>query len=206
MLRTIRLTLTSLLALGLAACGSTKPVQYYTLQLPPAPTLSTNARPVSLLVGNVTGAGIFRDTPIVFRDGANMIGTYQYSRWVEPPVTLLRGRLVRMLRASGEYQSVNELGSTSDGQFVVRGRLYNFEEVDGASITGLVSMEFDLYDRKTGKIVWTHYYSQSEPVQSKEMTAVVAALDANLDRGLREVTAGINQYFAANPVASQNGY
>jgi len=199
MLRTIRLTLASLLALGLAACGTTKPVQYYTLQLPPAPTLSTGARPVSLLVGNVNGAEIFRDTPIVYRDGANEIGTYQYSRWVEPPVVLLRGRLIRMLRATGEYQSVSELGSTSDGQFVVRGRLYSFEEVDGASISGLVSMEFDLYDRKTGKVVWTHYYSQSEPVQTKEMTAIVAALDTNLDRGLREVTAGISQYLAANP-------
>src|SRR5271156_2164765 len=145
MLRTIRLTLASLLALGLAACGSTKPVQYYTLQLPPAPALSTGTRSVSLLVGNITGATIFRDTPIVYRDGANMIGTYQFSRWVEPPVALLRGRLLRMLRASGEYQSVSEVGSASDGQFVVRGRLYNFEEVDGASIAGLVSMEFDLY-------------------------------------------------------------
>jgi len=204
--RTIRLTLTSLLALSVCGCGSSKPIQYYTVQLPGAPTLTSGTRPVSLVVGRINGAEMFQDTPIAYRSGANEIGTYQYSRWAEAPVVLVKANLIRTLRASGEYQSVNELGSTSDGQFVVRGRLYNFEEVDGASITGLVSMEFDLYDRKTGKIVWTHYYSQSEPVQSKEMTAVVAALDANLDRGLREVTAGINQYFAANPVASQNGY
>ena len=35
-----------------------------------------------------------------------------------------------------------------------------FEEVDGASISGLVSMEFELYETKTGKVVWSHYYSQ----------------------------------------------
>ncbi len=85
--------------------------------------------------------------------------------------------------------------SNSAGQFVLRGRLYNFEEVDGASISGLVSMEFELYDRKSGKILWTHFYSQSEPVQSKEISAVVSALDSNLDRGLKEVAAGLNQYF-----------
>ena len=82
---------------------------------------------------------------------------------------------------------------------MVRGRLYDFEEVDGPSISALVSMEFDLYERKTGKVVWSHYYSQSEPVQGKEMSAIVSALDTNLDRGLKEVAAGLNQYFLSNP-------
>ena len=38
-------------------------------------------------------------------------------------------------------------------------------------------MEFELYDRKSGKVVWTHFYSQSEPVQGKEISAVVTAFD-----------------------------
>ena len=59
-------------------------------------------------------------------------------------------------------------------------------------------MQFDLYDRKTGKVVWSHSYSQSEPVQGKEISAVVTALDVNLDRGLKEVAAGINQYLLTN--------
>jgi ABC-type uncharacterized transport system auxiliary subunit len=79
---------------------------------------------------------------------------------------------------------------------VVRGRLYDFEEVDTAGIAALVSMEFDLYDRKSGKIVWTHFYSQSDPVPVKEVSAVVTALDSNLDRGLKEVAAGLDQYFS----------
>ena len=93
---------------------------------------------------------------------------------------------------------MESVGSTSDGQFVVRGKLYDFEEVDSASITGLVSMEFELYERKSGKVVWSHFYSQSEPVQSKEISAIVTALDTNLDRGLKETAAGLNQYLSAN--------
>jgi ABC-type uncharacterized transport system auxiliary subunit len=135
----------------------------------------------------------------VYRIGANQIGTYQYSRWVEPPVELLHNKLIRVLKASGDYQSVSGVGSNSAGQFVVRGRLYNFEEVDGANIAGLVSMEFELYNRKSGKIVWTHFYSQSESAQGKDISAVVTALDINLDRGLKEVAAGLNEYFLANP-------
>jgi ABC-type uncharacterized transport system auxiliary subunit len=189
-----------MLALILNGCGGGKPIHYYTVSLPVAPTLTTGAHPVSLLIGNIGGAEIYRDTPIVYRIGANQLGMYQHSRWVEPPVELLKNKLIRLLSASGDYQSVSGLGSNANGQFIVRGRLYEFEEVDGASITGLVSMEFELYDRKSGKIVWTHFYSQSEPVQGKDIPAVVAALDANLDHGLKEIVAGLNQYFSANPV------
>jgi len=198
--RMARLVLISTLAVSLNGCGKTKPIYYYTVGLPVAPILTTNTHAVPLLVGNIGGADIYRDTPIVYRVGTNQIGAYHYNRWVEPPVELVRGKLIRVLSASGDYQSVTSLGSNSDGRFVVRGRLYEFEEVDGANITGLVSMEFELYDRKSGKVLWTHFYSQSEPAQGKEISSVVAALDTNLDRGLKEVAAGLNQYFSANPV------
>jgi ABC-type uncharacterized transport system auxiliary subunit len=195
-----RRILISLLALGLSGCGSSKRINYYTVQLPVAPTRSTSAFPVSLFVGNIVGPAIYRDSPIAYRVGANEIGVYQYSRWVDPPVDMVKVKLVRILDESGDYQSVSGFGSTTSGQYIVRGRLYNFDEVDGASINGQVSMEFELYDRKSGKIVWRHFYSQSEPAQGKDISAVVTALDTNLDRGLKEVAAGLNQYFSANPV------
>ena len=200
MYRMVRLVLVSTLALSLNACGKSKPIHYYTVGLPLAPTLTTSAHPVSLLVGSIAGSDIYRDTPIVYRVGTNEIGAYQLSRWAEPPVQLVKNKLIRVLSASGDYQSVTSLGSSSAGQFVVRGRLYEFAEVDGANISGLVSMEFELYDRKSGKILWTHFYSQSEPAQGKDIAAVVTALDTNLDHGLKEIVAGLNQYFSANPV------
>ena len=196
--RTIRITLALLLVLSFGGCGSSKPIRYYTLQMAAAPALTTSAYPVSLVVANIGAAQILQEEPIAYRIGVNEIGTYAYSHWEEPPVSLVRRRLIRMLRGSGDYESVTELGSNSVGQYVVRGKLYDFEEVDTPSITGLVTMEFDLYDRKSGKVLWSHFYSHSEPVQTKEISAVVTALDVNLDAGLKEVAAGLNQYFATN--------
>jgi hypothetical protein len=46
-----------------------------------------------------------------------------------------------------------------------------------------------------------HFYSQSELVQSKDISVVVTALDTNLDHELKKVAAGLSQYFSANPVA-----
>jgi ABC-type uncharacterized transport system auxiliary subunit len=199
MYRMARLAFLFTLALSLNGCGGGKPIHYYTAGYPVAPTLATGAHPVSLLIGSIEGADIYRDTPIVYRIGPNRIGVYQHSHWAEPPVELLKNKLIRVLSASGDYQSVSGLGSNTNGRFILRGRLYQFEEVDAANIAGLISMEFELYDRKSGKILWTHFYSQSEPAQGKDIPAVVAALDANLDHGLKEIAAGLNQYFSANP-------
>jgi ABC-type uncharacterized transport system auxiliary subunit len=196
--RTSGSILLMLCALILSGCGHPKAIRYYTVQSATAPAVSTNGQSVSLVVGTISGPEIFRGSPIAYRIGTNEVGTYQYSQWVEPPVVLVQNSLIRVLKASGNYQSVASLGSSADGQYLVRGRLYDFEEVDGGSITGLVSMEFELLDRKSGKIVWSHFYSQSEPVQGKEMSAIVTALDVNLDRGLKETAAGLNQYFSAN--------
>lgn len=188
----------SLFVLTLSGCLRSKPIRYYTVQPHTPPAVSTGPQAVSLLVASISGPEILRRSPIAYRVGANEIGTYPYSYWEEPPVELIQNNLIHLLINTGNYQSVVRRSDNSNGQFVIRGRLNDFEEVDGASISGLISMQFDLYDKRAGKVVWSHSYSQSEPVQGKEISAVVAALDVNLDRGLREVADGLNQYFSAN--------
>ena len=198
MRRTIPCMGVLLAALGFGACGGGRPIRYYTMELPPAPQPSASVYPVALLIGRIGAPGILEDEPIAYRSGPNEIGTYDYHHWVEPPVQVLKAMLIRQLRASGKFQSVAELGSSAQGEFVLQGRLDDFEEVDAGSTTALVTMEFDLFDRKTGKIVWTHFYSRSEPVQGKEIPDVVSALDHNLVRGLAEVVSGLDQYFSAH--------
>jgi ABC-type uncharacterized transport system auxiliary subunit len=198
MRRTIPFIGVLLAAVGLGACGGGRPIRYYTVELPPAPQPSTSVYPVTLLIGRIGAPGILQDEPIAYRSGPNEIGTYNYHHWVEPPVRMLKVILIRQLRASGKYQSVAELGSSAQGELVLQGRLYDFEEVDAGSTAALVTMEFELLDRKTGKIVWTHFYSHREPVQGKEISDVVSALDHNLVRGLTEVAIGLDVYFSAH--------
>jgi ABC-type uncharacterized transport system auxiliary subunit len=175
---------------------------YYTFRVPATPDPAPDVHGPSLLVGRINGPGILKNEPIAYRVGTHEIGTYANHRWEEPPVDMLKISLIRQLRDSGAYSSVNSLMSDSTGQFVVRGSLYDFEEVDDANIAALVSMEFDLLDRKTGEVLWSHFYSQSEPVEAKKIPDVVAALNRNLDRGLKQVTASLGDYFA-KPLAQK---
>jgi ABC-type uncharacterized transport system auxiliary subunit len=62
-----------------------------------------------------------------------------------------------------------------------------------------VTAEWELYDAKTGSTVWSHHYSKDEPVSGKDVPAMVAALDKNVQRAVGEVKAGLDQYFASLP-------
>lgn len=202
--RTI-LTFSTLLAVwGLAACGSPKPIRYYAVQIPAAPAPSSHTYPVDLIVGRLSGSDLLASAPIVYKTGTHGVGTYSYHRWTEAPTEMVQEKLVRLLLKSGQFRSVTGSESKTGGGIkgdglVLRGRLYDFTEVDGEAIQGLVTMEFELYNRDSSKVVWTHFYSQAEPVSTKAVPAVVLALDHNLDRGLNEVVAELSKYLAANP-------
>lgn len=198
----IAIVVAALGAMTLSGCGGGRPIRYYTVELPVAPEQPAGGHPYTLLIGHIGSPEILREEPIAYRSGKNEIGVYEYHLWAEPPVQMLRVELVRMLRSSGKYRSVTELGSSGLGDYVLQGRLYDFEEVDsGGSMAALVSMEFDLVDDHSRKTVWTHFYSHSEPVQGTEITDVVSALDHNLTQGLHELESGLEAYISANAPA-----
>ena len=199
MSRLIRFTLVALALATLSSCLGGKRIRYYTVTLPPTPAKQASVYPVALLIGHIGAPEILEDQPIVYRSGQNEIGTYQYHLWADPPAQMVRSRLIRRLRSSGKYQAVAPVGGSAQGEFVLHGRLYDFEEVDKAgSIRVRVSMELELIDRQTRKQVWSHFYSHTTPVQGKTIPDVVAALDHNLERGLTEMESGLNTYFSTN--------
>ena len=124
------------------------------------------------------------------------MGTYEYHRWAEPPSEMISDVLLRELQESERYQHVYSLRSDSRGDYVLRGRLYDFREINGNGVAARVAFEFELRDSKTGATVWSRSYSHDEPVISKDVTAVVAALNRNVQSGLSEVMGGLEQYFS----------
>jgi len=182
----------------MAGCGGARPSKYYALDLPAPAPATVNTYPVTLLVGRITAPHLYRDDRIVYRTGATQLGAYEYHRWAEPPTDMLEALLVRMLRGSGKYSSVQQLRSNARGDFILRGRLHHFEEVADPELVARLVMEIELYEQKTGTTVWSHFYSHDEPVSGKEIPVVVEALNRNVRRGLEQVAQGLDQYFARN--------
>ena len=190
------------LSVSLAAgCGAARPNKYYQLTVPGdrAPAANANPVPVTLLIGRLTGSALYREDTIVYSSGGEGMGTYEYHRWAEPPTEMIAEIMLRQLRASGHYRGVYTLRSDIHGDFLLHGRLYDFKEVSGSSEVARVTMELELRNVKTATSVWTHFYSHDEPTAGKNVDAIVAALDKNVQQGVAECLASFGEYFAAHP-------
>ena len=185
-----------------AGCGAGRPSKYYQLTVPAnaAPAEKADAVPVTLLLGGLMTSHLYREDRIVYGHGPEQLGTYEFERWAEPPAELIQGVLLRQLRASGRYRAVYYRRSNMKGDFALRGRLYDFKELTGSQISARVTLDLEMRDLNTGGTVWTHYYTHDEPVNGKDVPAVVAALDRNVQRAVTEVVAGLDRYFSSHPV------
>jgi ABC-type uncharacterized transport system auxiliary subunit len=194
------------LAVGLAAgCGASRPSKYYQLTVPGdgAPAANPNPVPITLLIGRITGPALYNADQIVYSTGGESMGTYEYQRWSEPPTQMIAEVMLRQLRASGHYRGVYTLRSDIHGEFLLHGRLYDFKEISASksNTVARLTMELELRNIKTGTSVWTHFYTHDEPVTGKEVGAIVAALDKNVQQAVAEFRSSLDQYFTEHPPA-----
>jgi len=197
-----------MLCLGtLNGCGATRPSKFY--QLTAASNRASSADPsphsVTLLLGPITTSHMYRDDHIVYTSNGQAMGTYEYQRWAAPPSEMINDVLLRELRVSGRYQHVYSLRSDVRGDYLLHGHLYDFREISGNVLAARVAFEFELRDSKTGATVWTRYYSHDEPVDGKDVTAVVAAMNRNVLNGLSEIMGGLDGYFATQTAGGSAG-
>jgi ABC-type uncharacterized transport system auxiliary subunit len=186
-------------------CGAARPMQYYQLTVPTGmPQANPNGSGVSLAIGPMFSSHLYREDRIVYGTGPERMGTYEYQRWTEPPAEMIGEIITRELRASGRYREVTPQRSSGNADYLLRGQLYDFKEVDSGALTARVTAEWELRDTKSGTTVWTHYYSHDEPVAGKDVAAMVAALDRNVQQGIGELKAGLEQYFSSVPATSTN--
>ncbi len=192
------------LAVSLASgCGAARPSKYYQLTVPPnsAASETANTLPITLLIGRITAPSLYREDQIVYSSRGESMGTYEYEKWAEPPTEMIAEILLRQFRASGRYHGVYTLRSDIRGDFLLHGHLFDFREVDGSPVVGRVTLELELRDIKSGTVVWTHFYTHDEPAGGKDISSVVAALDKNIQQGVAEFRASLDQHFTEHPPA-----
>ena len=107
----------------LCACGASRPVAYYVLDIEPPQDTPAAKLPVALAVGRIATTHLYRDDRLVYGSGPVELGTYEYERWAEPPAEMIQDILIAYLRGTGQYRSVSRLTSSLRPDYIVRGRL-----------------------------------------------------------------------------------
>ena len=80
---------------------------------------------------------------------------------------------------------------------MVRGRLYEFSEIDNPRIQSRVPLRLELGDRKSGIVIWDHHYERDEPVEGKTMKEVVRSLEQNLLQVVGDAASGIETFLSS---------
>jgi ABC-type uncharacterized transport system auxiliary subunit len=179
------------------SCAGTRPVHYYTLEPASAPPAQGKPDGATILVGNIATPEALQDDRIGYRIGANEVGGYEYHRWVESPGAMVRDSLVRALRSSGNYQRVFESSSSAIGDYLIRGKLFEFGEMDTPAIQTRISLHLELVDRKTNRDIWDHFFERAEPASGKSIKEVVESMDRNLQQVVSGAAAEIDKFLAA---------
>ncbi len=195
---TISICLVAAASLLSTSCVDSRTIHYYTLTTPIAPVTPGAASGYVLLVGNISVSPELQDGRIRYRIGRNEEGAYQFHRWTERPGMMVSESLVQALRGSGKYRSVLESSSSATGDYLLRGKLYEFNEVDRENIQTSISLQVNLLDMKTKRIVWDDVVKRDEPVNSKNVQDVVASLDRNLRAVVNQAAGAIDAFLATN--------
>jgi ABC-type uncharacterized transport system auxiliary subunit len=184
---------------GVCGCGAVPPSKYYQLSAPheAGAPVAGDPIPITLLVGPLRSSHLYREDRLVYATADEQMGTYQVHRWVEPPTEMMRELLWRSLRESRRFSVVSLLSSSSRGDFLLQGYLYDFKEMAGGTLAARVNLELELREMKTGAVVWSHEYVQDEPVSGKGVPAVARALDQNAQRVVSQAAASLTDYLVA---------
>lgn len=179
-----------------AACGAEHPVHYYTINYPAAPASTMKPDGIVLLVGRIVAPEALEDSRIHYRSGSNEAGAYEFQRWTERPAMMVRDLLIQKLRASGKFRQVQESSSAVAGDYLIRGKLFDFSEVDNPAMQTRVSLHLELADRKTGLVLWDRQYNRDEPVNGHAMADVVSSLDHNLQQVIADSATDIESFLS----------
>ena len=182
--------------LVLLACVGGRPIHYYTINRPAATAGAARPDGVVLLVGRIATPEALEDGRIRYRSGSNEVGAYEYHRWTERPGLMVQDLLVQALRASGRYRQVQEASSAAGGDYLIRGRLYEFSEIDEPDIRSRVSLRLELLDKKTNIVVWYRHYNREGPVNGKTVKELVVSLDRNLQQVIADAVSGIENFLS----------
>jgi ABC-type uncharacterized transport system auxiliary subunit len=113
----------------------------------------------------------------VYREEPYRVGFYDYHRWAVNPRTALTRVLADRIRAASLFESVTVAGSPSSAAYLLRGGIERLEEVDEtAAVHAICTISAELLDVKTGAVIWTGTFSESAPVQRRDVPGVVVGL------------------------------
>ncbi|MDQ3364880.1 MAG: PqiC family protein [Myxococcota bacterium] len=166
---------------SVAGCGGKVPeTRYY--QLAP-PTGATRTGEAILVLESMSTDAAYDDERIVYRTTPYRLDYYQYHRWSSSPGVMIGNYLEQALEKSGRFRAVvREV--TDQAPVTLSGRVVAIEEVDVSKgrWLGRIVLELTLAEARTGKVLWSEQFEETEPLANQDPEGLAHALSKIMGR------------------------
>jgi ABC-type uncharacterized transport system auxiliary subunit len=143
-------------------------------------------------VEHFRGTDILRDDRIVYYQSSTQLAFYEQHRWSADPPAMLADLCHRWLEQKGIFAEVRLAPYRDPVEYTLRGRVLNFEEVDGpAGVKGRVGLELTLVRSRDRQVVFFGRRQAEAAAQEKGVAGVVGALDSATHQLLDEMMPGV---------------
>jgi cholesterol transport system auxiliary component len=177
------------------SCGRTRYPDYYTLNLPAAPSVPRIQRTVagSVAVREFRSPVFLREGAIVYRPSTDEIAFYQYHRWAEDPRRTVTDLMIQNLEASKFFRSVDLYdGGRESPDFVLSGTLEHLEEVDqNGQVSVQVTISARLVSVHTGQVVWQDTSSKMGTPDQRTIAGIVAEMSRQMGSVVESLIASL---------------
>ena len=175
----------------MAGCGSVPKTHYYTLQVPAAPSPSDPKTDYILGVEHFRAPQMLRDDRVAYYQTSTEVNFYQYHRWGADPATMLSEFTAQWLDSTGAFAQVRLLPTRQRVDYMLAGRILNFEEVDEGGPRARVGLELTLVRTSDHKVVWSSEQRVEAPIQGAGVEGVASTLNAASAQMLRQMIPGL---------------
>lgn len=194
-----------LAALLCASCGKAPAVHYYTLHLPSPPGGDPKTSFV-IAVQQFRATEVLRDDRILYYQSPTQLDFYQQHRWSADPATMLSELTARQLQQTGVFAQIRLAPFREPVDYVLNGRVWNFEEVDyQGGVKVRVGLALILLRSRDRQIVWSTQRQTENGVQEPGVAGVANALSTATNRVLEEMIPGIVAQVESDFKASKDG-
>ena len=193
----------ALVVLCLGCGGKIPPTHYYVLDLPPAPSPTSEALPGAAVVMPFRASRMLIQDRIVYRPAQGEVGFYEYHRWAEDPRDSLTKSLIQHLRSRGAFSSVVAFDGRSKTDYIIRGTLERLEEVDSGGVAVYVKISAQLMSSEARETVWQGEGEGRGQVTAGEVRSVVAEMSRASHQAIKGLADQINEFVRSKTTAAQ---
>lgn len=170
--------------------GTFQPDVFYALE--PNPTVTPGPSAGKTLGIRGIESSVLLRRPMVYRDTAFRLQTYDGALWADEPARIVTRELAAALRASGRFDDVASATSLTTPDLVLTGAVERFEEVRSAEgRTAVCAVRIDVRTRTGRDLVYGERLEAVVALADDTLEAYAAAMTAALEQVIAEAAAGI---------------